>query len=113
MAKPAQSSHADDERELVVRLLSDGLQTDWQHRAYDDADVQRVVAALQALAPDDIEGRLRIAGFTLTPYVGEEDPEIEQSCRTCMYYEPHRRYCALPELDLHVEAEWSCNLWRI
>lgn len=102
-----------DQRTRIHDLLSAGLETDWRRRAYDHADIQRVVQALQALPPDDLEGKLRVAGFTLTPYVGEEDPDIEQSCRTCMYYEPHRRYCALPELRLDVEAEWSCNLWRI
>ena len=38
---------------------------------------------------------------------------IEQSCATCMYCERHRRYCALPELQLPVEPRWSCTLWRI
>ena len=38
--------------------MRSGLVTDWQHRAYDSADVLRVVDALQALAPDDIRGRL-------------------------------------------------------
>ena len=39
--------------------------------------------------------------------------DIEQACETCMYYKVHRRYCELPELELPVEPEWSCRLWRI
>ncbi len=103
----------DQQRSAIGSELADGLQTDWQERAYTDAEIRRVVQALQALAADDLQGRLRIAGFTPTPYVAAEDPEIEQSCSTCMYYEAHRRYCALPELTMAVEPEWSCVLWRI
>ncbi len=101
------------ERRAIEAALRSGLVTDWQHRAYDSADVLRVVDALQALAPDDIRGRLRVGGFTLAPYVGAEDPEIEQACSSCMYFELHRRWCNLPELKLAVEAEWSCVLWRV
>jgi hypothetical protein len=100
-------------RMKVEAMLAAGPDTDWKQRAYTGADIQRVLAALSALAPDDVNGKLRVAGFTVKPYVGAEDPEIEQSCRTCMYYEAHRRYCALPELKLPVEPEWSCILWRI
>ena len=87
--------------------------TEFQRRAYTDAAIQHVLAKLHALAPDDLSGKLRVAGFTPAPHVGEEDPDIEQSCKTCMYFEAHRRYCALPELKLSVEPEWSCVLWRI
>ncbi|MEW5835661.1 MAG: hypothetical protein AB1832_11405 [Pseudomonadota bacterium] len=100
-------------REAARMALTQGLQTRWQERAYEDADVRKTVAALQAIAPDRLDDRLRAAGLTLTPFVGSEDPGIEQSCRTCMYYEPHRRYCNLPELKLGVEPEWSCVLWRV
>ncbi len=106
----------DRQRSEISQLLASGLQTDWQQRAYTDAEIRRVVQALQAvqaLRAGDLQSELRIAGFTPTPYVAAEDPEIEQSCSTCMYYEAHRRYCALPELAMAVEPEWSCVLWRI
>jgi hypothetical protein len=106
-------AHLQAQRDAIVGLLDGGLATEWQARAYSDADIRRVIDALQALLPEDLRGRLRLAGFTLTPYVGEEDPEIEQGCSTCMYYESHRRYCNLPELRLGVQPEWSCVLWRI
>jgi hypothetical protein len=38
---------------------------------------------------------------------------MDQSCETCIYFQVHRRYCDLPEIDLPVEAHWSCRLWRI
>lgn len=101
------------QREIIERLLASGLKTDWNRRAYTDEEIQRVVRQLQALAADDLPEQLRIAGFTLKPYVNADAPDIEQACNTCMYYEAHRRYCALPELKLGVEPEWSCNLWRI
>jgi hypothetical protein len=101
------------QREAIRAALRLGLDTDWRKRAYSDAEIRRVVDALQALAADDLEGRLRLAGFTLQPYVGEEDPEIEQSCSTCMYFEAHRGWCNLPELKLSVEPAWSCILWRV
>lgn len=113
VAETADKMQPDRQRERIRQLLAGGLETDWRRRAYEDADVQRVIGALKALDKDDLEGRLRIAGFTLTPYENDELPGVEQCCKTCMYYEAHRRHCALPELDLHAEPEWSCILWRI
>lgn len=101
------------QRQTIAAALSGGLATAWHSRAYEDADVRRVVAALHTLDADDVTGKIRLSGFTLQPYVNREAPEIEQACSTCMYYESHRRYCNLPELDLGVEPQWSCVLWRI
>ena len=64
------------ERRDIEAALRGGLPTDWEQRAYEDGDVRRVVAALQAVAPDDLAAKLRIAGFTLTPYVHPEDINI-------------------------------------
>jgi len=103
--------------ELLLRihqLLSGGLQTNWHARAYSADQVCTVIAALQQVSPDDLQGRLHKAGFTLQPYIGPEDPDaIEQSCATCMYFERHRGVCDLPELMLPVKPKWSCILWRI
>ncbi len=98
----------------IERLLRDGLATEWATRAYTDDAVHQVCRRLQALPGDDLESRLVIAGFTLEPYVDPaDDAGIEQSCATCMYFERHRGWCALPELQLPVAPEWSCVLWRI
>ncbi|MFM7505602.1 MAG: hypothetical protein ACKO3M_03385 [Rubrivivax sp.] len=106
-----------DEQALLAHidgLLAGGLATEWQQRAYDSDAVNGVTARLQALAADDVPGRLVIGGFTTTPYVDPDDADgIEQSCATCMYFERHRSWCNLSELQLPVKAEWSCILWRI
>ena len=96
-------------REKAKSLLSNGLQTDVFPRADDHDGVQNVVGLLRT-GDGSLEQRLVKAGFTLEPV---EHEGIEQACETCMYYLVHRRYCELPELDMPVEAEWSCRLWRI
>lgn len=106
--------HGDDGlRKRLGEMLASGLKTAWQDRAYTSEQVNATVAKLQAVAPDDVQRKLVIGGFTQDPYVGTDGEDISQSCSTCMYYLKHRRYCELPELDLPVEPEWSCILWRI
>lgn len=98
----------------IQQLLTGGLQTNWHSRAYSSDEVGAVIAGLQRLSLDDLQGRLLKAGFTLQPYVAAEDPDaIEQSCTTCMYFERNHGLCDLPELLLPVKPEWSCILWRI
>ena len=96
-------------RDEVRTLLASGLQTEVFPRADTHEEVQAIVARLQA-AKDSLETRLVIGGFTLKPI---DHDGIEQACETCMYYTVHRRYCELPELEVPVEPEWSCRLWRI
>lgn len=100
-------------RERLSNLLTDGVATEWQHRAYSDADIQKVTTRLSSVAPDDYSGKLKIAGFTDHPYRPRKGTEIEQACSTCMYYERHREHCIRPELDLPVRPDWACVLWRI
>ncbi len=97
------------ERRQIWSLLSSGLETEVFPRADTHEDVQAIVKRLQTEGWD-LQSKLAIAGFTLTPI---EHNEVEQSCKTCMYYAIRRRQCVLPELDLPVEPEWSCRLWRI
>lgn len=102
---------ADDElRTLIEERLSSDLAVQFEPRAYTHEAIQELVGELRALDVDDLDGRLRIGGFTLDAY-GEG--EGEQACETCMYYQVHRRFCELPELMLPVEPGWSCRLWRI
>ncbi|MCR1347479.1 hypothetical protein NRY68_17145 [Acidithiobacillus ferrooxidans] len=98
-------------RQHIADLLRAGLATEFEPRAYDSETVQKVVAELQGLPSDDLQGRLEKAGFMITSYRSSEG--VEESCETCMYYLSHRRFCQLPELMLPVEPEWSCRLWRI
>lgn len=98
----------------IEALLQQGVGTPWRDRAGSGEAINQVIARLQALAADDLEAKLRIAGLTTGPHVAEgEDGTLSQSCRTCMYFAVHRRWCELPELQLPVRAQWSCRLWRI
>lgn len=103
------SSDADAKREHIIELLSSGLGTEVYPRADTHEQVQAIVKRLQ-VEGRDLKGKLVIAGFSIVPV---EHNEIEQACQTCMYYLVRRRHCALPELDLPVEPDWSCRLWRI
>jgi hypothetical protein len=97
-------------RGRIATRLADGLKTEVEPRCDTQEEVQAVAQRLKALAPDDVDGRLVIAGFTDHPIMHED---IEEACETCMYYLVHRRFCELPELGLPVEPAWSCRLWRI
>ena len=101
-------------RAQIDRLLAGGLQTESAHRAYASDEVTATCRRLQGVPPDDVAAKLVIAGFARRPFIHPNDEDrIEQSCATCMYFERHRQFCALPELMLLVRAEWSCILWRI
>ena len=99
-------------RVTLEAYMSEGLETEWQDRPGTSEAVNRVVARLQSVAHDDLAGLMRVAGFTLEPYVAPGDDQ-PQACDTCMYFLVHRQYCELPELRLPVKPQWSCRLWRI
>ncbi|MET3523842.1 hypothetical protein [Mesorhizobium abyssinicae] len=98
-----------DLREQIEALLTQWPQTEAFPRADTHEDVLAVIGRLQATGAE-LSAKLVIAGFTLQPV---EHQGIEQASESCMYYLVHRRFCELPELDLPVEPEWSCRLWRI
>lgn len=99
----------DGVRERARTLLASGLATEAFPRADTHEQVLAITARLGA-AQSDLAAKLAIAGLTLTPV---SHGGIDQACETCMYYLVHRRFCELPELNLPVEPEWSCRLWRI
>ena len=104
----------DSLRARIGQFLINGRPTEWRGRAYTADEVVAVCRQLQDLKVDDVESRLITAGFTAVPHVDPDDADgIEQSCATCMYFERHRKFCALPELMLPAEPQWSCILWRI
>lgn len=107
---PAQLKEDNRVRDLITLKMSCDLETEVEPRSYSHEEILEVVSRLQGIDEHDLENKLKIAGFTLTPY-GEDDDE--QACETCMYYKVHRKFCELPELMLPVEPEWSCRLWRI
>jgi hypothetical protein len=104
------STNDDALRSKLGQMLADGLQTDHEDRPDNSEQASETTAKLQNLQPDDYEQKLVIAGFMDHP---RGDEEHSPHCGTCMYFLLHRKYCQLPELDLPVEPQWSCILWRI
>ncbi|MEM1362156.1 MAG: hypothetical protein AAGF94_10630 [Pseudomonadota bacterium] len=106
-----ESSPEDDAlRDRIGEMLSSSLTTEVWPRAETSEMVNQIVNRLQVEAGKDLEKRLVIGGFTDHTITADD---MEQPCETCMYYLVHRKYCVLPELDVPVEPEWSCRLWRI
>lgn len=110
MADQASTDEDDVLRSEIARKLANGLDAEVWPRAETSEMVNDIVARLQTEAGDDLDKKLIIGGFT--DHTVEADG-LEQPCETCMYYHIHRKFCALPELMLPVEPEWSCRLWRI
>ncbi len=103
-------SQSDDDilRKRISDLLAAGLDTQTEPFPETEKEFGKILDQLRDLAPEDLEGKLVIAGFVDHPY-GED----QQRCLECMYYLVHRRWCDLPELAVPVEPEWWCRLWRI
>jgi len=113
MAEDSQASGADESRrETIRKLLDAGLDVEAFPRCDSHEQAQAVVRRLQGLDANDLPGRLVVAGVTNFT-VEHPEAELAQPCETCMYYLVHRNYCELPELDIPVEPDWSCRLWRI
>ena len=96
-------------RSRIETTLAKGLKTESMPRADSDEAIMEITARLQA-AEGHLEDKLVISGFTLNPV---RHGGFDQPCETCIYYLVHLKWCDLPELDLPVEADWSCRLWRI
>jgi hypothetical protein len=99
----------DGRRDTIRAMLEGGLETETYPRADTHEEVRAIIGRLRT-AGGALAEKLVVGGFTLTPVA---HGGIEQLCQTCMYYQVHRRYCELPALDVPVEPEWSCRLWRI
>jgi hypothetical protein len=103
--------HKDDDvrREACRALLAAGLETEVYPRADSHEEVMALLTRLRTEGRT-LADKLIISGMTEKTIT---HGDVEQPCSDCMYYLVHRRYCDLPELDLPVEPEWSCRLWRI
>jgi len=103
------SRQVDDQlRARIGSLLAGGLKTLTEPFPETEREFLRLLDDLAELAPDDLESKLVLAGFTDVPYGPDR-----QRCQECMYYLVHRKWCDLPELAVPVEADWWCRLWRI
>jgi hypothetical protein len=92
----------------ISELLSAGLKTEVEPFPETEKEFNDILIRLRALPPDDIEGKLVVAGFRDRHY-----GETNMRCLECMYYLINRKWCDLPELSLPVKADWYCRLWRI
>ena len=102
--------NADREDALRVRignLLAEGLHTQTEPVPRNNSAFSGLLASLRALDPEDLEGKLSLSGFDNEPH-GDD----RMRCQECMYYLVHRKWCDLPELDVPVEPDWWCRLWR-
>jgi hypothetical protein len=73
-----------------------------------DDSFHEVADQLRATA--DMKKRAVIAGLIHTPI---EVDGMEQSCESCIYFLPRSFWCDLPELNIPVDPEWYCKLWRV
>lgn len=97
-------------RDHVGRLMAGGLETTTMPFPETQKEFAAIIEELRRLKNDDLIGRLRIGGFLDHPMMIDD---IEQRCKECIYYLPHRKWCDLPELPLPVEPEWWCRLWKL
>ncbi|MEZ5829681.1 MAG: hypothetical protein R3D05_00705 [Dongiaceae bacterium] len=92
----------------VSAMLASGLKTKVEPFPETEKEFAAILDELRALPPDDVKGRLVIAGFVDHP-VGPD----RQRCQECIYYLVHRKWCDIPEISLPAEPDWWCRLWRI
>jgi len=95
-------------RKEIAKILGAGLETEIAPFPEDNNAFAEILQRIRDEADKDLIKKLIIAGFTDYP-MGED----QQRCQECMYYLVHRRWCDLPELDVPVEPDWWCRLWRI
>ena len=69
---------------------------------------QEMIDRLRATA--DIKQRCSIAGLARAP-VAEDG--IDKACDNCIYFLPRLGWCDLPELNIPVDPDWYCVLWRV
>ena len=92
----------------IGKMLADGLRTRTEPVPDEDAALASITRELAALEAGDLQGKLVVAGSVNHPQGTDQ-----HRCLECMYYLVHRRFCELPELNLPVEPDWWCRLWRI
>lgn len=92
----------------ITTILASGLRTQVAPFPPTEREFSAILTELRELAPDDVTGRLVVAGFVNHP-VGPD----AQRCQECIYFLVHRKWCDIPEVSLPAEPDWWCRLWRI
>ena len=95
-------------RAEIKAALNAGLKAEVYPRADTAEQLQQIGDRLRGAF--DLKQKLSIGGFTLKPV---DHGGVEQACSSCTNFLVHKRFCERPELQLPVEPEWSCRLWRL
>ena len=73
-------------RHHIGEVLSQGLKTQTEPFPETQVEFAQLLSDLRKKDPDDLEGKLDLAGFTDKPYGPDE-----MRCLECMYYLVHRK----------------------
>ncbi len=73
-----------------------------------DAVTDAIVDRLRATP--DMKQKMAIAGLAHAPI---DEDGLEKSCENCIYFLARSLWCDLPELNIPVDPEWYCVLWRV
>ena len=92
----------------ITKQLDDGLKTMTEPFPETAKEFSEILDELGTLPPNDLTGRLIVAGFVNRPFGPEQ-----RRCQECIYYLVHRKWCDIPEVSLPCEPDWWCRLWRI
>jgi len=97
----------DQVRAVILKMLKDdGLVTQIDPFPRTTQEFDAICTELRKDEHNNLEDKLVIGGFV-------HHPVNDQRCLECIYYYIHRKYCYLPELEVPVEPDWWCRLWRI
>lgn len=102
------SGNRETQLKIISDMLAGGLETKTEPFPETDKEFAGILGELRKLDRDDLKSKLVVGGFVNHPY-GPDN----QRCMECMYYLVHRNWCDLPELEVPVEPDWWCRLWRI
>ena len=106
----AQDNIPDPQREELANLLASDLETESWPIPQNQDEFEKIAGQLRELGPGDLREKAVITGLQNRP--NEIDGEACR-CQECMYFLKNKRWCDLPDLNLPVEHDWWCRLWRI
>lgn len=106
----ADSLENDPQRRELAELLASDLETETAPIPEDQNQFEQLAARLRGLGPADLREKAVTAGLMDRPFSLEGE---NYRCLECMYYLKNRRWCDLPDMNLPVEPDWWCRLWRI
>jgi len=101
-------SEEDKLRDEIGAMMADGLITITEPFPENHFLFDAIVNQVSKVPKENVKRKLVLSGFIDHPY-----GESEDRCKECIYYLVNRKWCDLPALDLPVEPDWWCRLWKI